>query len=133
MKSILHWLLVNWPWIIWPAATAVLTWVAKRKKFEEWEQWALKRPGGALVLELLGAFGVDVPKIKKVLLRYSARKTGELPADAQRVASLPEPLRKILTAGIGGEALRQRIVTEAEKALAESTPKTADPPPSTTP
>lgn len=117
MKPILHWLMLNWAWLVWPVATALLTWAVKRKKFEEWEQWALKRPMGALFFEILAALGWDIPKIKKALLRYTSRKSGSVPEDAQRVAGLPEPLKQVLN----NPELRQRIVAEAEKALAETT------------
>lgn len=115
--------MVNGPLLGWPVLTGVLVWLSKRKTAEAWEAWALKSPVGSLLIELLAAFGLDIPKAKKALLRYTARKAGQIPADAVRASSLPEPLKKVLE----NEAMRKLLMDQAEKLLAASDPPAGAP------
>lgn len=64
----------------WPILSAVLNVLLRKKTPEQWEAWAEKKPGMALVVELMRALGADPSKAMVAAQRYARRKAGEAPA-----------------------------------------------------
>jgi len=64
----------------WPILSAILNVLLRKKTPEQWEAWAEKKPGMALVVELMRALGADPSKAMVAAQRYARRKAGEAPA-----------------------------------------------------
>ena len=73
----------------WPIISAILNILLRKKTSEEWEAWAEKKPGLALLVELLRALGVDPTKAMTVAQRYANRKAAA--SKAAPVPSEPPP------------------------------------------
>jgi len=66
-----------WPWveahpvfasvIFWPIVTAIVTWFLKPRSPEEYAALAASHPRIAQVLRLVGALGLDAPKVLQIL------------------------------------------------------------------
>ncbi len=66
-----------WPWVVahpvfaslifWPVITALVTWLFKKRTPEEFAEMAKESPRKAQFLRLIGALGIDVPKVLQVL------------------------------------------------------------------
>lgn len=104
----------------WPLLTAVLNLMLRKKTSEEWEAWAMKKPGLALGIELLRAMGVDTRKALLVWQRYAQRKAGEQPpAAAVAVATekLPPALSDVLN-----DPKKRALLDEALRLLQSAPP-----------
>lgn len=82
--------------VFWPVITAVMNIALRKKTPEEWEKWAIAKPGLAFLLEVLRAMGLDPIKLLQAFHRYAKRRAGVIPADAVRLSSLPDPLKVAL-------------------------------------
>lgn len=83
-------------YIGWPLLTAVLSVVIRRRLPEKWEAWALKYPKLAFFVELSKAWGLNLPKVVVLGHRYAQRMSGQVPEDAYKLSTLPEPLKAAL-------------------------------------
>jgi hypothetical protein len=112
----------------WPILSAVLNVLLRKKTSEQWEAWAEKKPGMALVVELMRALGADPSKAMLVAQRYASRKA----AAAKPVVSLPPALTALLS-----DPEKLAIIETAAKQLLEAAaqpPQPASPaPPSVEP
>lgn len=71
------WFSSIWPWveahpvfasvIFWPIITAIVTWFLKPRSPEEYAALAANHPRIAQVLRLVGALGLDLPKVLQIL------------------------------------------------------------------
>lgn len=99
-QAILSWFSANHPilliYFFWPLVTALLSIAMRRKLPEKWQAWAMKYPKLAFVIELLKAWGLNLPKVFELMQRYAMRKAGESPEAAWKMSTLPEPLKKAL-------------------------------------
>lgn len=84
MQFYLDWLRIYWPWLVWPALTAILN-LASRVDTATWERWGATKPRLQAFLRLLRAVGID-PHTAIVALRDIVVARGA--ALAPRPASL---------------------------------------------
>jgi len=98
---------------VWPVITALMNIALRKKTPEEWEAWALAKPGLAFLIEAIRACGIDPFKLLQAFHRFAQRRAGAIPADAVRVANLPAPLKAAL---LNPETVK--LLTEAAQALA---------------
>ena len=82
--------------IVWPFVSALFNVLARKKTPQEWEKWALSKPVLAFGVEMMRGMGFDPFKLLQAVQRYAQRRAGEVPADAVRTSSLPEPLKLAL-------------------------------------
>ncbi len=108
----------------WPLLTAVLNLMLRRKTPEEWEAWAMKKPGLALGVELLRALGVDTRKAVLGWQRYAQRKAGEQPS-AATVAAATEKLPPALAAVLNDP--KKRLLLDEALRLLQSAPPPPEP------
>jgi len=113
--------------LVWPLITAVMNVALRKKTPEQWETWALSKPVLAFVMEVMRASGIDPVKLLQAFHRFAQRRAGVIPADAVRVASLPEPLKAAL---LNPETLKL-LLEAAVKLQSESAAPTAPVPPAT--
>lgn len=124
-QHLVHWLIANAPVLVWPVATALLSVAIKRGLPEKWEAWALKYPKLAFCLELMKAWGWDLPKTAVLAQRYAQRRAGQVPEDAYNLSTLPEPLKRALQ----DPAMQKKL----EELVASWTATTPAPSPGATP
>ena len=94
----------------WPILSAILNVLLRKKTPEQWEAWAEKKPGMALVVELMRALGADPSKAMVAAQRYARRKAGEAPAS---IPELSPALRAIVA-----DPAKAKLLEEAVAALA---------------
>lgn len=82
--------------LIWPLITALINGFLQKRSPEEWESWALKKPGLAFIVEIMRAVGCYPSKILIAAQRYSARRAGEVPKDVISMETLPPGIQKML-------------------------------------
>jgi hypothetical protein len=116
--------------IVWPLVTLVTAVMARKKSPEQWEQWALSKPGFALVIEVMRGLGIDPPKVMQAFRRYAQRKAGVVPADAIRVSSLPDPIKKALQDPKNHQMLMDLLARTTAEPTPSSEPVPAPVPPS---
>lgn len=82
--------------LIWPLLTAIINAFLMKRSPEEWEAWALKKPGLAFMVEILRAIGCYPSKILIAIQRYLARRAGEVPNDVVTMETLPPGIQRML-------------------------------------
>ncbi len=117
--TFIHLVVQYWPVFMaivgWPLLSAIVNIMLMKHTSAEWEAWALKHPGFALVESVVfRASGWNVTKILPALKDYADRKSGRLPADAPpAMAKLP----KVLLDALQNPELMQKIEVEAAKVV----------------
>jgi len=105
-----------WPWveahpvfasvIFWPIVTAIVTWFLKPRSPEEYAALAASHPRIAQVLRLVGALGLDAPKVLQIL--------GDM---VKRIPKGPAVVLLVVTMSFGSSgctpALRQALTESA--------------------
>jgi hypothetical protein len=119
LASLSHWVGAGTavlPVIGWPLISAVVNGLLRKKSAQEWEMWALQKPGLALGVELGRAMGVEPSKIIVAFQRYAARRAGETPKDVIATSTLPPGIRTMLenpALMVALEAEAQRLLNQA--------------------
>jgi len=116
-KHVEPWLPVLVPiliaYVFWPFVSAIITLAFRKRTPEEWEAWALKKPGLALLVEMCKANGFDIGKNLKLVQRYAQRQSGRLPEDLWdklpvspnlRLALRNPEMRRLLESMVAGGA-----------------------------
>jgi len=83
-------------YVFWPFISAIITLAFRKRSPEEWETWALSKPGLALVVEMCKANGWNIGKNLQILQRYAQRRAGQLPDDIWGRLPVSPNLRKAL-------------------------------------
>lgn len=105
----------------WPLLSAVLNRALKKGDPKKWEEWALKRPYTALIIDLLRAFGTDTTKATNSLQQFAERRAGVLP-DNYVMANLPASVRDALKDPKRMDMLMTAARKIAETKVEETTP-----------
>lgn len=69
------------PFVGWPLVSALINLAFYKRTPAEWEAWALKKPVLAFLVELCRANGWDIAKNARVLQRFAARRSGQVPEE----------------------------------------------------
>jgi hypothetical protein len=111
----------------WPLISAILNLMLRKKTPEEWEKWAMSKPGLALLTELTRALGLDPKKALVAFQRYAQRKSGEIPEGRVSAPGIPAEIVAMLN-----DPEKRKAIVEAATKLAQAgatTEKPADPAP----
>lgn len=80
----------------WWLTSALLNYLLTKKTAEEWEEWALKQPKLAFIVELLRAGGLHPSSVLKTFQHYANRKAGTIPESAVLDQILRDPQKRAL-------------------------------------
>lgn len=110
----------------WPLISAVLNLALRKKTAEQWEAWALAKPGLAFLLELMRALGVDPKKAMKAFHNYAQRQAGNVPAGAI-AAAVATPGMPPAVVALLNDPTKMKLLEEAAQKLAAGPPKEVTP------
>ena len=129
MFPLLSWIGANKPMlttmVLWHLLTALLNAALRRRSAKEWENWALQRPLGAFVVELLRALGLDLPKAVVAFQRFLARRSGQVPGDALATNLTPPGIKELLQ--YNNPLLLDLLEKKAKELLAATQPPVPPP------
>lgn len=104
-------------YVVWPLVSAIITLAFRKRTPEEWEAWALKKPGLALLVEMCKANGFDIGKNLLLVQRYAQRQSGKFPADLWDKLPVSPNLRTALRNPEMRRILESMVTAHQEKVL----------------
>ena len=113
------------PLVGWPLISALINLAFHKKTPSEWEAWALRKPGLAFFVELSRANGWDIAKNLRLVQRFAARRSGQVPEDVlERL-----PVSPAVRAALRDPHLRGALEAFVTARTPEAPPVTPDDPP----
>lgn len=101
LDPVVAWVVANKPLImaliVWPLISAGINRLATMKTPEQWEAWAMAKPGFAFALTLCRGLGIDPKMVAKAFREYALRRAGQVPEGAVAQAKLPAVLQLYLS------------------------------------